>query len=47
MTRHRTDGALVRVITPVYQDESPEVAEKRLQGFTKQIVPILGAFLPR
>jgi exosortase D (VPLPA-CTERM-specific) len=47
LTRHRTDGALVRIITPVYQDENPAAAEQRLQGFTRQVVPILGTFLPR
>jgi hypothetical protein len=29
LTRQRTDGALVRVITPVYPGEGPEDAEKR------------------
>lgn len=47
LTRHRTDGALVRVITPVSQDESPAGAEERLQGFAKQLVPVLGEYLPR
>jgi exosortase D (VPLPA-CTERM-specific) len=47
LTRHRTDGALVRVITPVYENESPGEAEQRLQGFTRQIVPVLGTYLPQ
>jgi exosortase D (VPLPA-CTERM-specific) len=47
LTRHRTDGGLVRVITPVYENEDPEVAEARLQDFTREIVPVLGTFLPR
>ncbi len=46
LTRHRTDGALVRLITPVYQNETPESAEKRLQLFTAQIVPVLKAYVP-
>lgn len=46
LTRRRTDGALVRLITPVYPQESPEEAEKRLQEFTKEIVPVLNQFLP-
>ena len=47
LTRQRTDGALVRVITPVLQGEQVEDAEKRLQDFTKQIVPVLDQFLPK
>ena len=35
LTRQRTDGALVRLITPVLQGEPIEDAEKRLQEFTK------------
>jgi len=47
LTRQRTDGALVRLITPVVQGEQVEDAEKRLQDFTRQIVPILDDFLPK
>jgi exosortase D (VPLPA-CTERM-specific) len=46
LTKHRTDGALVRLITPVYQNESLEQAEARLQGFTKEIVPVLKEYIP-
>jgi EpsI family protein len=34
LTRQRTDGALVRLITPVLPGEQPEDAENRLQDFT-------------
>ena len=47
LTRQRTDGALVRVITPVLSGEQVEDAEKRLQEFTKQIVPVLDGFIPK
>lgn len=47
LTRRRTDGALVRLITPVYESERPEDADARLQGFTREIVPILSQFIPR
>jgi hypothetical protein len=47
MTRQRTDGALVRLITPVYQNEKIEEAEARLAGFTRDVVPILDGFLPK
>jgi EpsI family protein len=46
LTKHRTDGALVRVITPVYENEEPEEAEARLKGFTQQVVPVLDGFVP-
>ncbi|MCD6274136.1 MAG: VPLPA-CTERM-specific exosortase XrtD [Deltaproteobacteria bacterium] len=47
LTRQRTDGALVRVMTPVYEFEELENAEKRLQGFVKEIVPALEEYLPQ
>ncbi|MBU4415146.1 MAG: VPLPA-CTERM-specific exosortase XrtD [Proteobacteria bacterium] len=46
LTKQRTDGALVRLITPVYESEELKDAEARLQGFTREIVPVLGEFLP-
>ena len=47
LTRQRTDGALVRLITPVYPNESVEDADKRLVSFTREIVPVLNEFLPK
>ena len=47
LTRQRTDGALVRLITPVYQNEGVEEADRRLVAFTKEIVPVLNEFLPK
>jgi exosortase D (VPLPA-CTERM-specific) len=47
LTRQRTDGSLVRMITPVYPDEKLEDAEVRLQGFTREIVPVLDGFTPK
>jgi exosortase D (VPLPA-CTERM-specific) len=46
LTKQRTDGALVRLITPVYPQESPEEAEKRLQAFVREVNPVLDQFLP-
>ena len=45
-TQQRTDGALVRLITSVYEDEKLEDAEKRLQDFVRDIVPVLEEYLP-
>ena len=47
LTRQRTDGALIRLITPVYEREKLEDAEARLQGFTREIVPVLDGFIPK
>ena len=46
LTRQRTDGALVRLITRVYEDEKFEDAEKRLQNFVRDVVPVLDEFIP-
>ena len=47
LIRQRTDGALLRLITPVYPNEQLPDAEKRLQGFTREIVPVLDGFIPK
>jgi exosortase D (VPLPA-CTERM-specific) len=47
LTRRRTDGALVRLITPVYPDEDADSAERRIYGFTRLIVPVLNEYIPR
>jgi len=46
LTKQRTDGALVRVITPVYESEELRDAEARLQAFTRVIVPVLDEYIP-
>lgn len=46
LTRQRTDGALVRLITKVYEDEMLEDAEKRLQNFVRDFAPILEEYIP-
>jgi exosortase D (VPLPA-CTERM-specific) len=47
LTKQRTDGALVRLITPVYGNESPKEADARLQSFMRQIVPVLDEYIPK
>jgi EpsI family protein len=44
---NRTDGALVRVITPVSSSESLESGERRAVAFATQLLPILDAYIPR
>jgi exosortase D (VPLPA-CTERM-specific) len=47
LTRQRTDGALVRLITPMDEKEEVEEAEERLSEFTSVLVPVLDRFLPK
>jgi EpsI family protein len=47
LTRQRTDGALVRLITPLYPGEDVADADKRLVSFTQAIVPVLNEYLPK
>lgn len=47
LTRQRTDGALVRLVTPVYPDEQVEDAKARLTSFAGSIVPVLSEYLPQ
>ncbi len=44
--RNRTDGALVRLTTPLYPGEAESDADKRLQEFTRVVVPNLAGYLP-
>jgi exosortase D (VPLPA-CTERM-specific) len=46
LTQQRTDGALVRLITSVYEDEKLEDAEERLQNFVRDVAPVLEEYLP-
>jgi exosortase D (VPLPA-CTERM-specific) len=42
----RTDGALIRVISPVASVEKIEDTEKRLQSFMRDIMPLLNEYIP-
>ncbi|MDM8518060.1 EpsI family protein [Desulfobacterales bacterium HSG16] len=45
ITRHRTDGSFVRLITPVYNDDEARAME-RLKSFTRSIMPLLNEYIP-
>ncbi|HTP40151.1 MAG TPA: VPLPA-CTERM-specific exosortase XrtD [Steroidobacteraceae bacterium] len=45
-TRHRTDGALVRLITPLPRNGDTRDADARLLKFSRQVLPILGQYVP-
>lgn len=46
MRTNRTDGALVRVITPIGGTESLAGARARVEAFTAQLFPMLSRFIP-
>lgn len=43
---NRTDGALIRIITPIAQGENSESAERRAVTFAQQIIPSLDKYVP-
>jgi EpsI family protein len=45
-TRHRTDGALVRVVIPLGRADTPEAAAQRGVAFVQELYPRLGPHLP-
>ncbi|HTW74912.1 MAG TPA: EpsI family protein [Steroidobacteraceae bacterium] len=46
LRRHRTDGALVRLIVPLPPGGSAGAADRELQAFARVVVPKLGRFIP-
>lgn len=46
LTRQRTDGALIRLITPLRQGETVESADARLVEFANEIAPRLNRYIP-
>jgi len=46
LRQNRTDGALVRLVTPVLEGESIQQADARLVEFAREAVPRLQAYIP-
>ncbi|MGH9560817.1 MAG: exosortase C-terminal domain/associated protein EpsI [Terracidiphilus sp.] len=46
MRMNRTDGALVRVITPIVSDGGEAQAKARAEGFARKLAPALTRFIP-
>jgi EpsI family protein len=44
--RHRTDGAMVRLITPLPAGSSEAQADGRLTDFAKGVAPLLVQYVP-
>jgi EpsI family protein len=46
LRKSRTDGALVRLITPIAPLEGEAAADARLQSFARELLPALQSYLP-
>jgi EpsI family protein len=44
---HRSDGALIRFISPMYPKESPDAAQARVMGLCNHFLPVLNNYIPR
>jgi EpsI family protein len=44
---NRSDGSLVRFVTPMFPGETPDAAQQRILPFTSAVVPILDDYIPR
>jgi EpsI family protein len=47
MRMNRSDGALVRITTPMYSGETAEAAQQRLVPFAGDVAPLLDNYIPR
>ena len=43
---NRSDGALVRLVTPIVAGETEEAADQRLMEFVAAVVPVLPQYIP-
>jgi exosortase D (VPLPA-CTERM-specific) len=44
---NRSDGSLVRFVTPMFPGETPDAAEQRILPFILQVFPLLDDYIPR
>jgi len=44
---NRSDGSLVRFVTPMFPGETPDAAQERLGPFTSAVLPLLDQYIPR
>jgi exosortase D (VPLPA-CTERM-specific) len=47
LTQQRTDGALVRLVTPVLENTNIDEADERLQDFLRDFYPLLPEYIPQ
>jgi hypothetical protein len=46
MRMNRTDGAMVRIVTPVASNGGVTAAEERALQFARELVPMLDTYIP-
>ena len=46
LTRNRSDGAMVRLVTPIRGGEPQDAADRRLTQFAASLIPTLAAYVP-
>jgi EpsI family protein len=44
---NRSDGGMVRLMTPMLKGESPDAAQERLMKFGSQLLPLLDSYMPK
>lgn len=44
---NRTDGAMVRIVTPIVREDGEKEAEARALGFAHLVLPLLNSYIPR
>lgn len=44
---NRSDGALIRLMSPMYRGESPDAAQARVMKIGSQLLPLLDNYIPR
>jgi len=47
MTMNRSDGSLVRMITPLRSGETAEAGQQRLLAFAAEVLPLMDTYVPR
>jgi hypothetical protein len=45
--RNRSDGGMVRLMTPMLKGESPDAAQARIMKLGSQFLPLLDNYIPR
>jgi hypothetical protein len=43
---NRSDGGMVRLITPMLDDESPDAAQARIMKLGSPLLPLLDTYIP-
>jgi EpsI family protein len=44
---NRSDGGMVRLMTPMLKDESPDAAQARIMQLGSKFIPLLDSYIPR